>query len=175
MLFKLKTYIQFLSKASNQHGVHSPFVYHLVTLCFYKNIPEESPYLSLAQAPLSKKRNALFLKTLTYFQPSRVLLIGKEAAKQQVFPVLKDPTYTCVYFTKDLTANTVWQQFKQHEKQATTHHFLLIEGIHSTREKQAVWQAITQQPKATVTIDMYQQGLVFFRPSQEKEHFTIRV
>ena len=28
-------YLKFLSKSSNQHGVHSPFVYNLVTQCFY--------------------------------------------------------------------------------------------------------------------------------------------
>lgn len=31
-------YLKFLLKSSNQHGVHSPFVYHLVTNCFYKKI-----------------------------------------------------------------------------------------------------------------------------------------
>ena len=36
MLFQQKKYIQFLLKATNQHGVHSPFVYLLVTKCLYK-------------------------------------------------------------------------------------------------------------------------------------------
>lgn len=31
----LKSYPNFWWKSSNQHGVHSPFVYQLVTLCFY--------------------------------------------------------------------------------------------------------------------------------------------
>lgn len=34
-MYQQKKYIQFLSKSSNQHGVHSPFVYQLVTKCFY--------------------------------------------------------------------------------------------------------------------------------------------
>lgn len=32
----IKKYIKFLTKATNQHGVHSPFVYRLVTECIYK-------------------------------------------------------------------------------------------------------------------------------------------
>jgi len=32
---QVKSYIKFLAKSSNQHGVHSPFVFDLVTKCFY--------------------------------------------------------------------------------------------------------------------------------------------
>lgn len=35
MLFELSSYINFLLKSQNQHGLHSPFVYDLVTNCFY--------------------------------------------------------------------------------------------------------------------------------------------
>lgn len=34
MWFKIKSYILFLLKSTNKHGVHSPFVYNLVTKCF---------------------------------------------------------------------------------------------------------------------------------------------
>jgi len=37
MWYPIKSYLQFLLKSSNQHGVHSPFVYDLVTNCFYDN------------------------------------------------------------------------------------------------------------------------------------------
>ena len=40
--YQLKSYFNFIFSATNQHGVHSPFVYQLVTKCFYnrKNRPE---------------------------------------------------------------------------------------------------------------------------------------
>ncbi|MBL4605273.1 MAG: class I SAM-dependent methyltransferase [Flavobacteriaceae bacterium] len=36
MFSKIVSYLKFLLKSKNHHGVHSPFVYHLVTECFYK-------------------------------------------------------------------------------------------------------------------------------------------
>lgn len=35
MYFEIKSYLKFLLGSQNQHGLHSPFVYDLVTKCFY--------------------------------------------------------------------------------------------------------------------------------------------
>jgi predicted O-methyltransferase YrrM len=42
MLFQIKSYLKFLWNSKNEHAVHSPFVFHLVTKCFHdtKSKPE---------------------------------------------------------------------------------------------------------------------------------------
>ncbi|MDV7188405.1 class I SAM-dependent methyltransferase [Lutibacter sp. TH_r2] len=46
MWFKIKLYINYLINSTNQHGVHSPFVFNLVTKCLYQKTPKKkiNPY-----------------------------------------------------------------------------------------------------------------------------------
>lgn len=40
MLFQIKSYIKFLWHSKNEHAVHSPFVFSLITKCFYDKKPK---------------------------------------------------------------------------------------------------------------------------------------
>ncbi len=56
-MHKILAYINFLFKSTNQHGVHSPFVYNLLTKCLY--IKKERP----AHAKLKSYINAILNDT----------------------------------------------------------------------------------------------------------------
>jgi predicted O-methyltransferase YrrM len=53
MLFQIKSYLQFLWYSKNEHAVHSPFVFSLITKCFYDSKPQE------AYSVLKEYRNSL--------------------------------------------------------------------------------------------------------------------
>lgn len=40
MFFRSKAYLKFLWNSTNEHGVHSPFVFNLITKCFYDRKPK---------------------------------------------------------------------------------------------------------------------------------------
>ncbi|WP_055448741.1 O-methyltransferase [Lacinutrix mariniflava] len=51
MLNQIIAYIKFLLRSTNQHGVHSPFVYNLITKCFY----DKSKYPQYKELAFYKK------------------------------------------------------------------------------------------------------------------------
>jgi len=57
MLQQIKSYLNFLYHSKNEHGVHSPFVFNLVTKCFYdkKQYPEYAILKNFRKSLLQNK------------------------------------------------------------------------------------------------------------------------
>jgi len=51
---------------------------------------------------------------------------------------------------------------------------LVFDDIHWSTGMEAAWERIKADPRITVTIDLYDLGLVFLRSGQAKEHFRLR-
>lgn len=50
---------------------------------------------------------------------------------------------------------------------------LVVDDIYWSGEMRRAWQEIKNHPKVQQTVDLYFVGLVFFRPEQSREHFTL--
>ena len=72
-MLALFSYLQFLLKSTNQHGVHSPFVYNFVTKCLYNKqlIPKKE--LKHSFTTLSNLQVRLLLKIIRYFSAYHIL------------------------------------------------------------------------------------------------------
>ena len=51
---------------------------------------------------------------------------------------------------------------------------LILDDIHWSRGMEEAWEQVKAHPKVTVTIDLFNMGLVFLRSEQAKEHFVLR-
>ena len=184
MLFRIQSYLQFLWHSKNEHGVHSPFVFLLLTQGLYnKKIKLPVADLSTSKGVNSKKSQLLF-KIVHYFSPKSILIVGDTTFEKEVMALANPKTtidididnaiYNCIYFssipTNSITKETVEQLILTTENDS----FWILEDIHANAAAEALWQTLQQNPKVTVTIDTYHFGLVFFRKEQAKEHFIIR-
>ena len=79
MFFELKSYLSFLMKSTNQHGVHSPSVFDLTTNCLYAKFPTHLSKKKINKKnqldvdtffikhPLKNKKERLLRKIMLYF------------------------------------------------------------------------------------------------------------
>ncbi|MDD7914315.1 hypothetical protein [Polaribacter ponticola] len=155
MLFIAISYLKFLLKSTNQHGVHSPFVYDFVTKGLYKKITETNILnINSEFKNLSKKEQKILSKIITYFN------INKENLD---FSILKNKN------------NSLYTNNINEFNFIKSNSFIIFHGIHQDKKAYLKWQEIIKNKDATVTIDLFYFGLIFFRKEQVKEHFNIRV
>ncbi|MGX1929477.1 hypothetical protein [Flagellimonas sp. 2504JD4-2] len=166
MFFKLTSYIKFLLKSTNQHGVHSPFVFSFVTKCLY----------SKKRWDHRKSINVL-LKSIDYFGFGNVKLGQPSSLKQTLHQSFPQLTFTSDKM--DLLYMTEFDEKQLHQllSKQILHNdsMIFIDGIYSNQEKEHLWKNLIQIPHVTVSIDMFYCGALFIRKEQVKEHFTIRI
>ncbi len=119
MFFHFFQYVKFLLKSTNQHGVHSPFVYHLVTKCFYTqgNLKHIEQYREIEKKTIQSKqvnfpklrlkKPKLLLKVIAYFKPINSLEIGNlaECLASTIKIVQPNATVNTIATTLEATDN----------------------------------------------------------------------
>lgn len=191
VLHSIKSYLKFLWNSKNQHGVHSPFVYNLVTKCFYDktNYQEYSILKSnhkSANYPISSKQVNLLFRFVHYFQPNYILDIGNSLqSATSVFSLghksatisLQNSSsefYDLIYFGGNSSKKATLEYFDLLLPTRTNDSVWIFDAIHGSKDMEDTWEIIKNHPNVTVTIDTFQWGIVFFRNEQKKEHFVIR-
>jgi hypothetical protein len=166
MLFQIKSYIQFLWNSKNEHGVHSPFLFLLVTKCFYAKT-EMKPYFSNFQ--IKTKKEKLYNRVCNYFEFKEGLYISKNKTSTSSDAKIDFVFVDVVYFNeKSLDLDAILDKTNNDT-------CFIFDGIYSSSTNNSFWKTIIQNSTFTVTIDTFIYGFAFIRKEQEKEHFVIRV
>ena len=82
-MYQIKAYIKFLTKASNQHGVHSPFVYDFVTKCLY-NKTKHDAFTKLKNYRDELRNSNTILQVTDLGEGSRVLDANQRKVSKMV-------------------------------------------------------------------------------------------
>ncbi|MEL1246269.1 hypothetical protein AAEO56_18490 [Flavobacterium sp. DGU11] len=185
------SYIQFLWKSQNDHGIHSPFMFRFVTKCFYAKGARLSKRAYREQKmQVGYPQAELLYRIVNYLKPAKSFAIGENA--DSVMEMLR---YACeenkikLWFFSSLAPipggidlaiiadkkkEAIMASLERIVSDINNDTICIIGDIHSSPEMEAAWELIMEHPKVTVTLDTYHVGLVFFRREQIKQHFMVR-
>ncbi|QLE00435.1 hypothetical protein HX109_02245 [Galbibacter sp. BG1] len=155
-------YIKYLFKATNQHGVHSPFIYSYLVNGLYKrkSFPENSLLSAWKKHNnFSKRKQKILNRTFSYFNDENFI-----KAHDNLFR--EDKT---VYFS--LKENSPEEILKQ----SNSFNLLVVDAIIEDAEKQKAWLFLKEHKGFNISIDLYDIGFLFRRNEQVKEDFRIRI
>lgn len=151
--------------STNQHGVHSPFVYDYVTKCLYIKSKHKA----------SKSENVV-IKSIPYFKIDAFKVFSSDTQIENLIQKTLGLKATIIApFDLMYFDNPSVDLISIYQEQFHNDSMLLLANIHSNKKKSAIWETLKENQEVTVTIDMFHCGALFFRKEQAKEHFKIRI
>ena len=167
-------YLRFLWKSTNEHGVHSPFVFSFVTKGLYRRTFIKELAVKPTPVPLSKKQWRLLLQSIVYFNIKHIytdnkvvkIRLSEVLPKINVETTLQEDTYDLLFITQ----NTAYERFLNYMHNDSV---LIIANPHS-EENKPTYQTLVSSVSITVCIDVYSLAFIFIRREQSKQTFFIR-
>ncbi len=163
-MYRFYSYLKFLFTATNQHGVHSPFIYNFITKGLY--IQGNSQFTITEN---------ILVKSISYFNFKKISLVAaNNPLKIKLNSIIEYLDYNTspfdiIYADRNCKPfNTISSTYFHNDS------ILLVEGIHNSKKKTKQWEKLKNLPEVSVSIDLFHCGMLFFRKEQAKEHFKIR-
>ncbi len=164
-LYKFIRYVKFLWGSTNQHGVHSPFVYRYLTQCLY----------TPRNTTLSASEDVL-VKSIAYFNYKHIALVQDDPElRKRLLELCDDLVFAQlpldVLFAR--ARESTFTKIDAHQIHNGT--LLVVADIYENKEAAQHWNALRGMEQAQVTIDVFHCGLIFFRREQARQHFKLRL
>ncbi len=82
--------------------------------------------------------------------------------------------FDMVFFDGNHTFDHTLEYYEMCIPEITNESIFIFDDIHWSSEMEKLWEKIIKDERVTVSIDLFQIGLVFFRKELSKQHFVIR-
>ena len=186
---KLWLYFLFLWRSTNQHGVHSPFVFALVTKCFYSK-KKYNNYNKFDTKSKDLKKAKFLYRFIDYFKFNTIyhpefisenFNIALSSNPDSTPKIYSDKIPKITNFDKNLLIYFKSFPMDAHNeldnllKQCNNESIIIIEDIRRSSTQFEYWKQLKSNPIVRVSIDTYSFGILCLRKEQNKEHFTIRL
>ena len=165
------SYLKFLIKSTNQHGVHSPFIYNFVTRCLYNKQLVKPREFANYPAMMSRKQFISLLKIIRYLEVKAIFTDEKELSINENCSLVNQlqtaTTYDLIFINYPKENLDFYLNYVHNDS------IFIINNIHR-KENEPLWRKLIENEKVTACINVYYQGYIFIRREQPKEFVYIR-
>lgn len=174
-----------VKKTASSHKF-SLLLYRLINFLQIKNVLETGTSLGINTAYLSQS-NAHQIVTIegspeiAERAKTRLSKLGLNNVEiivgrvQEVFyPALVRSQPNLVFLDADHRSETIGFYLQRIKDSGLTIDCIVIHDIYWSRDMHAAWAAIVSNPQYTLTIDIFEAGIIFPNYPIEKQHFTLK-
>jgi hypothetical protein len=183
--------IKYTWKAKGRHGIHSPFVYDLVDICFKIPVSKNNTTKCSKLTAVHSSALSCLIQLSKHLKYSSIITEPKiqmdieslmkdlhgQAKVQGLshFDNLEKEIQSSIVLLKTESENvSLLDQANKFLPLIDEHSILLIDGIRTNDSVFSEWQQLLSNTEFHFSADLYQFGLLAKRSFQEKEHFVLR-
>jgi hypothetical protein len=185
-LHMLPDYIRHRLTAKNRHGLHSPYIYHLLDTVIHA--PDNHKDYATPEGltgnlapdnnmPNPQKVNRLLYRLLRFFEPASLAVADNVNNATGLYLQHAVPGTRFVKWhqlVNETAACMVCDAADINIPALKPGGVLIVTNIYYNEQTKTLWRDLKAREDINVTADLFYIGLAFNRPKQAEEHFKLR-